>query len=107
MRFVGRVDAVDHRLELALPGPPGRAQLVAHVGEQSAALPLILFESGGHGVEGLNQRPKFTRTVSVAGHPSRVVAGFEAAGRLDQIAEGQRETARAPANPATATTRLA
>ena len=42
---------------------------------------------------------QLARTAAVARHPSRVVAGLQASGRLDQIAEGKRETARAAGEP--------
>ena len=47
----GRVDAVDDRLEVAGDDRQRRAQLVADVGEQVAALLLVGLQAGGHGVE--------------------------------------------------------
>ena len=48
---VGRIDAVDDRLEVALDDGQRRPQLVADVGEQRPALALVGLEPLGHRVE--------------------------------------------------------
>ena len=55
VRLVGRVDAVDHRLEVAGDDAEWRAKLVAHVVEQGAALVLVPLETFDHGVEAAHE----------------------------------------------------
>jgi hypothetical protein len=47
VRRIGRVDPVDDRLEVALDDGQRRAQLVADLGEEVAALALVGLEPGG------------------------------------------------------------
>ena len=55
VRLVGRVDAVDHRLEVAGDDGQRGAQLVAHVVEQRAPLVLVALEPLDHRVEAADQ----------------------------------------------------
>ena len=92
MGLVGGVDTVDHRFKFASQNRQGRAQLVAHVGQECAALSLVLFEAGGHGVERLHERPQLSRAGVIFGDARRVVPRLHASGRLDQIAERESDS---------------
>jgi hypothetical protein len=65
---------------------------VAYVGKQRTTLLLIRFESGGHGIECLHERPQLPRAEVTLGDPGRVVARLNPSGRLDQIAERERDS---------------
>ncbi len=51
MGGIGRVDAVEQGLEVALDHGERRAQLVGDVGQGGSALLFDLFQAGTHGVE--------------------------------------------------------
>ena len=71
MRLVGLVDAVEHRLDVALDHRQRRPELVADVGEQRPPLGLVGLEPGDHRVEAADEvahRPRPGR-----GSPTRAV----------------------------------
>src|SRR5439155_1039570 len=82
---VGGIDAVDQPLEIALDHGEWRAQLVCDVGEKRAAGLFIGLETGAHLVERAGERSHLTR--ATFRHTDRVIAGFDCACRLDQIAD--------------------
>src|SRR5438552_985208 len=55
MRLVGRMDAVDHRLDVPLDDRERRSQLVGDVRQEAATLFFVRLEAGGHRVEGANE----------------------------------------------------
>jgi hypothetical protein len=89
---VGPGDAVGEVLQQRLQGGEGRAQLVADVGHQAAALLVDAREVGGHRVEGAGQLADL-----VAGgrrHPHVVVAAGHPAGGRRHLAQRRRRAAR-------------
>ena len=67
---VGRVDAVEDRLEVALDDRHRRAELVADVGEQAATLAFVGLEPSHHRVETRGERPRRRKPMSIVG-PTR------------------------------------
>ena len=84
---VGRVDAVDERLDVALDHRQRGAQLVADVGQQRAALALVGLEPGGHRVEAAGQLEQLGRPAIRLLDPDRVVAGLDPARRVGQLGD--------------------
>ena len=97
---VGRVDAVDDRLEVALDDGQRRPQLVADLGQQGAALALVGLQARRHRVEaGTSWRTARRPRARPDAHG--VVAGLDRAGRLDELVErrGGRPERRARSRP--------
>jgi hypothetical protein len=86
---VGRIDPIEQRLEVALEHGDGRAQLVGHVCQQAAALIFAAPQAAEHGVEGACQGAQLARPALA--HARGQVAGFDALGRVDQVAQGKGE----------------
>ena len=85
---VGRIDAVEDRLEVALDHGERRPELVADLGQQRPALALVGLESSGHRVEPageLADRPDALASPDAHG----VVTGLDPARRLDELVEGR------------------
>ena len=66
-----------------------RAELVAHVGEESAPLLLAALQARAHRVEGAGERAHLARATHA--HPRREIAAFDAAGGVDEVGERRGE----------------
>ncbi len=93
MDLVGRVDAIEDRLDVALDDGERRPELVGHVGEQAASLGLIRLEPCGHRVEAAGEVPDRVRHRADRIDPGGVVARLDARCLFDQVVE---DGARAP-----------
>ncbi len=96
--LVGGMDAVEHRLDLALDHRERRPELVADVRQQGPALSLVRLEARGHPVEGTHESPHRQRAPRPFPNAGAVVARFDAPGGLDEIAEWDGEPPDRPAD---------
>jgi hypothetical protein len=99
MGFVGRMDPIQDRFDVAGDDGQRCPQLVGDVGEEAPPLCRIGFEPRRHRVEAAGEGPDRRRRGSVENDTSAVVAGLDAGGLLDQVVE---HPARAPDRPAAA-----
>ena len=94
VRLVGWMDAVDERFELALHDRERRAQLMAHVRENAAALLLERGEARGHRVERPSERARCAR--SSLPHARAEITLGDPLDRVDHVRDGSGETAERP-----------
>ena len=96
MLGVGRVDAIDHRLEVAGDDGQRRPELVADVGEERSTLPLIDLEPLDHRVEPMDELADRSWGPTGDLDADRIVAALDAAGRVDESIERARRTPDGP-----------
>ena len=84
---VGRVDPVDDRLDVAANDRQGRAQLMAHIGEQRAPLAFVRLEALGHRVEACRELDELPGASPRPRDPHRVVAVGDPAGGLHELVD--------------------
>ena len=97
MLRVGRMDSVDQRLDVALDHGQRRAQLMADVGQQRAALLLVGLESGRHRVESASQlldRPQVRSGLTEAHGVVAVLDPTRRSQQPVQIAPGTEQSAQ-------------
>ncbi len=87
MRLIGRVDAVDHRLDVPGDHAEGRPEFMAHVVEQRSPLVLVTLEPFDHGVEAADQLADRAPAAGWRLDAGRVVAALDAARGADQSVE--------------------
>src|SRR3954468_1901974 len=97
-RFEGRPVRRDHAvaegLEIALQVGQGRPELVRCVGDELASHPLLLFETGRHLVEGLDEAHDLDRADRL--HPRRVIAVRDPGRGSARFAKRAREPSSEP-----------
>ena len=96
MGRIGRVDAVEDRLEVAGDHGEWRSQLVADVGEERAPLLLVGFESSGHRVEAAGELLDRREVRTGPAEPDAVVAFLNAPGRRQHLVEVASGAGQAP-----------
>src|SRR3989442_6274321 len=94
MVFVGRVHAVDHRLEVSLHHRERRPELVTHVGEEASPLLLARGEARRHRVERSREGPRFAWTALFDAR--REIAFSDPAYGVDDIAYRGGEPTQGP-----------
>jgi hypothetical protein len=95
MGVVGRVDPVQHPLDIAPDHRQRGPQLVGDVGQQGAALGLVGLETLGHLVEGVGQAGDLSRPPHL--DPGRVVPAGDPVGRLHHVPDRGRHPPHRPA----------
>ena len=85
--LVGRMDAVEDRLDAALDDGERRPQLVGDVGEERPALGLVGLEPGGHRVEAAGEGADRRRDGPTVSTRARVVAGLDPRRLIDEGVE--------------------
>ncbi len=84
---VGRVDAVDDRLDVAPDDRQRRAQLMAHVGQQRPPLAFVRLQALGHRVEAGRQLDELAGTAPGPRDPHGVIAMGHPARRVDHLVD--------------------
>ena len=97
VRRVGRIDAIDDRLEVPLDDGQRRPELVADLGQQGPSLALVGLEPGGHRVEADDQLADRAEAARLGPDPDVVPALLDRAGGLHEFVERRRgRSKRAP-----------
>ena len=84
VRLVGRVHAIEERLEIALDHGERGPQLMAHVGQESTPGRVLRLEAGGHLVESATQATQLAAAPLRLGYPCRIVPRLDAPGGIHE-----------------------